>query len=154
MSEQSISERISVAMKARMEDITVDNGYHTDAGHRVELGTTFLDDDETVVLSVLSGDEESELSGYPRIANDLQVHVDGHITHNGEDSDVRAQRLIADVKRAGLRFDDRTLGGLCRSVEPFGRSVEYPEDGSTYVSIRVTFNVRYYDTYGAPNAAP
>lgn len=150
MSEQSISERIVFAIRDRLAAINTAAGFNTDAGARVELGLTFLEDDETVVLSVLSGEEESQLNSFPRLTHELQVHVDGHITHNGEDSELRAQRLISDIKAATLHQDDRTLGGLCRSVDPFGRSIEYPEDGSRYVSVRVTFSVRYHDTYGAP----
>jgi hypothetical protein len=150
VADQSISERIVFAIRDRLAAISVAAGYNTDAGLRVELGLTFLDDDEEVVLSVLSGEEESELNGFPRVTHELQVHVDGHITHNGENSELRAQRLISDIKAAVLRQADRTLGGLCRSVDPFGRSIEYPGDGSGYVSVRVTFGVRYHDTYGAP----
>lgn len=150
MSELAISELIVFAVRDRLQEILVAGGYHTDAGQRVEVGLTFLDDGEDVVLSVLSGEEESELNGFPRVTNTLEIHVDGHITHDGENSEMRAQRLINDIKRAVLRQADRTLGGLCRSVDPFGRSIEYPDDGSRFLSVRVTFSVRYHDTYGAP----
>ena len=134
----------------RLAAIDGTGDFHT-APTAVYQGNRTLDDDE-LALVVFSGKEKGGDASHPRIAAELEVHVEGqHPLADKEDGERQANLLIADVQRA-VELADRTLGGLARRfVKYAGRVVAYPQDGARLVHVRVSYNVGYHRTFGNPD---
>lgn len=147
-----ISLQVVEAIAARLGEIATASGYHTDVTE-VVTGMTWLGPDQDAVLGVTSPQSQEQINKYPRVTAQQTVQVEGHRRHTGSNVERLAHELIADIKRAALRESDRTLGGLCMSVDPIGWGVMYPEDGEEYVTVQVGFSIRYHETYGRPDRA-
>jgi hypothetical protein len=148
-----LSLRIVQAIVERLETISTEDGYRTDAGENVHAGLRFLDRGEQIVLCVTAQNAQAEINTFPRVTERMAVNVEGHRVHDGSNAERLAHELIADIKQAVMRADDRTLGGLCRTLDPIGWGILYPEDGEQYVSVQAGFSIRYHERYGRPDVA-
>ena len=134
------------------------NSYFTEAGATVILGRIDQPNDEDdsidAQIGVISTDETSDEANVPRLRSAIEIHAIGFRRYSGEgnDSETKAQELISDIKRAGLTYQDRTLGGLVTRISYAQRRISYPEGSSRYVAVDVVFTAEFFETYGDPQA--
>ena len=77
----------------------------------------------------------------------MQIGVEsGFIT---EDASVEANALMALIEQLFVT-GDRTYGGLITQMSWVNSQINYPDDGSLVVTIRVTFDVEFAHPIGDP----
>lgn len=148
-----VSERVLNAIVARLQEITLSNGYNTDAGSKTFRAKRTFDTGDLPGCSVWDSGEETEQgsSNHSAMLMRQLVTVEAHVASDKADSGVQAGFLKADVKRAvlsggNLTDDDGGLG----EVVYLGASVEAaPSGGNTEVT-NVNFVVLYKETRGDP----
>jgi hypothetical protein len=150
----SLRQQILDALKDRLEEIRPGNGYETDAGLRVFQGRVALTEDDTLPVIALVPGDATVVVNAQRIKYRLPVTAEALTLADAIDPLVPAEALLADLKRALFRLDDRTLDGLVVDVE-YGapEGVEQRADGGTHVAARVTAVVTYMERYGDPTVA-
>ena len=148
--------RILQAFIDRLEEISVDNGYATDAGQTLFLGERPMlgPDDGPAIALVVDEDEPNPAQGLGdgagvAVTIEWTVSVVALISGVIEAPWLTIERVIGDIKRA-MELDDRTLGG---EVSGFSRGAVRPlerEEGSTVVGGVVDYLVLYSETWGKP----
>ena len=164
MPAESMRQRIIAALKARAEAITIENGFHTDAGLKVTHGYRRPGAGETDArIAMLSN------GPLPPVPSEEQDDVIvrrqwsiGFIAMEPVSAEVDdaldvAEELLADLKRA-LFLDDRTLGGLLRANEEVGNieigaeQTADREPGGTWVEAAVEVLVTFTERRGQPES--
>jgi hypothetical protein len=140
-----------VELKARLQDISVSNGYETDAGAHVLVGEepTFGPDDPTSAIAVSIGTDEPGYQG-EHIAVTLPVEVGALVKADVDQPWLTVEQIVGDIKTA-VETDHDLAGillarGLERgSVKPLER-----QEGSEYVGAVVEYRLRLKELWGAP----
>jgi hypothetical protein len=150
----TLIKRILEAMVDRLEEISTDDGFNTDAGENVALGLRSVDglEDGDVVVGVYRGKTTVKDDSQPRLAITLPVIVEAHVAAE-TDAAGTLEDLVGDLKRACLVDHDRTLGGLAKGpglLRLLSDEVFYPEPGSLVGSARLVFSVSTREPYGDP----
>ncbi len=152
-------QRILEALKARVERITIANGFQTDLGKNVLLGElpTFGPDDPKQVLAILPREDQvgDHLSNIPiMLPVDIAALVAPEIHHAG----TIVEQALSDIKKA-VELEDRSLGGLLTggrnnvaglvrgTTEPFDR-----RSGSDVVGVLITYGCKYAEAWGDPES--
>ena len=78
----------------------------------------------------------------------MTVLVEGHAIADLIQPGATIRAFIADIKQAALDQNDKNLGGLVHSIRPVGLATQPQEDGLHVVSVRLTYEIRYVETYG------
>ncbi|HUH20454.1 MAG TPA: hypothetical protein VFD36_02405 [Kofleriaceae bacterium] len=143
---------ILLALAARLQTITRDNGYNTDAGERVEHGQHTVSGDDTLPrLALVAGVvDQIEKNLASKELRQWALAVSGLLADDPTDP-LAVEDLLADIKRALFRAEDPRLGGLAVQVQSLaGETVTDPEEGGKVVAVTVPFAVRYEEGYGEP----
>lgn len=156
------------AIKARLEGISVDDGFHSNAGDAVMFGPRWPDESDCPCLLVIDGGDfpqpdsggRSTSSGNHRsmtLAQTIYVDCFAIRYSDPEDAGLAVSELRADVKRAALdysaqalRDDDGVIGGALAysGAEPIAAP-----DGSAVEAFRLTFIHTLQEAYGDPTIA-
>jgi len=154
---------IVTALAGRLADITVANGYRTDAGLRVDADERSPNEDEDVFPRLTWTDRSEEVI-QPVLETDaplpdrMQIQIVFTVVgfdrvETGESPGDVARVLCADIKQAVIRASDKRLGGLLMDpVRYLGRIIERPEPGRLLVSVEARFGARYMEQAGDPDA--
>ena len=142
----------------RLKEISVDNGYATDAGRTILLGEQPMlgPDDGPAIALVVEEDEPNPAQGLgsgdgAAVTIEWTVSVVALISGDIQAPWLPIERVIGDIKRA-MELEDRTLGGV---VSGFSRGAVRPlerEEGSTVVGGAVDYSVLYSEIWGQPEA--
>lgn len=145
----SIREQIVQAVLSLTQSITKDNGYETDIGLRMERARRSFSESDLPGGSVWANSEASARD-YESTQQALDVAIDGHheVVKN-ETSDVTANRMIADFRKA-IETYDSTLNALVSGIQYTQADPEYPDDGSSVVSVTVKYEITYDTVRGDP----
>lgn len=135
------------ALVARLQVIQTSGGFQTDAGAAVFLGDTpnLGPDDPDSALVVVPGDTQP---GANRMEV-LPVEIQGVAKADLDRPYLAVEAMLSDVAES-IELEDRTLGGLIKSME-LGAARALPrEDGSTVVGVGQTYLLSYIREWGAP----
>lgn len=148
--------RIVAAFAGQLEEITIENGFRTDAGLALYVGMIpELGGDEKgdpdLALALIIGEDVITWSGLKAF---ITVPIETHILAKGTrlESWLRVEAALADVKKAS-ELEDEFLGGLLTSRLKRGSTKTRPrESGSLMVGAQIDYEARYAEAWGAPEA--
>ncbi len=135
----------------RFKRITKKNGFNTDVGDSVFDSRTYFNwkqTDEFPALSLFWPEERVVSITNTSVIQTMTVLVEGHAIADIVQPGATIRALIADIKQAALNPNDKNLGGLVHSIRPVGLATQPQEDGLHIVSVRLTYEIRYVETYG------
>jgi len=142
------------AIKARLERITIPNGFRTNLGdfvhleEVVELGP----DDPGGVLAILVGDEVVSNRQMEKLQLDLPVEIHVLVPAAPDCSWFNVEAGIADVKQA-IELEDRYLGNLAYERMRRGAvRTREREAGSSVIGAVVPYLVPITEVWGAPES--
>jgi len=131
--------------------IQIANGYDSDAGLRVYIGTApeLGPADPDYAIAIVPGDELADEQG--RITNTLPVAVQAIGKSDAADAWINLELLLGDLKKA-IELEDRTLGSVLKGIMKRGvtRSIERPP-GATTIGLEIFYLCPYVDEWGNPS---
>lgn len=146
---------VLAALVTRLAAIQIANGFATDAGKTLVVGTTpaFGEDDPKQAIAILVGDDSTTWQQRGLACSNKVPYLICALS----DADVAnawmtIEDLIGDIKRA-IEVEDRTLGGLLTTDGPLerGPTAAFPrEPGSTTVGAYVTYFAGLKEGWGTP----
>lgn len=148
----SLRQQIIEAFLARIQRITVENGYDTNAGERVFLGESpeLGEDDPPNAIAIVIGETSPQYQGmnvFETIPFEFQALA------KVADLDfpyIATEVILGDIIRA-VEQDDRTLGGLVTRQIELGTIRTLPrEPGMTTVGMSVTYFAPHVRSWGRP----
>lgn len=138
--------------RRRLEQITVGNGFHTNAGNAVFLQELVLlgDADPGEALLLVVGTDSPTYTG-ENVATTLPLEVQAlvKLTPSVDDPFEKVEQIIEDIRRA-IETADRTLAGLVkqRGIER-GPTRSIPrEEGSAYVGSGALYSCPIVEGWG------
>lgn len=143
--------QIVQAIRSRLANISVANGYHTDAGANVCLGRVLdeaVDEFPALVVWLV----EPNAPGDTRAGNvrrSLPVLVEGYVRVEEDDPLEATLKLARDIKAAVYQLDDLVLveGAGVGDLE-LGADEHFPPDpGSDIATAQVTLSVPYVEKF-------
>lgn len=150
-----ISLDIATAVRARLANISIANGFYTDAGLRIFTGRRNVDQADVPCLVINEGEDSVFAQKDTRVSLGLAMAVQGFIACDPDDPYQAGHRLVRDIKRAiftehdagyphwGRRGDDTPLVNRTTYV---GRTVSQREDGASLLSVVVQVRFDVADT--------
>ncbi len=154
----SIRQQIFDALMARLQTISVANGYETTLGANVdERRTTPWQETELPGLNVSEGDEEVTAQGEVHIFS-LDINIE--VTVTGTASQDQVRKTIADVTQAVGKppapASDVKFSALIDRVVPVSiGALDFEQKDRKFGSVKLNFNIIYstwaFDPYNGPN---
>lgn len=148
--------RLSVltAFAARLADITIANGYATDAGQLVVMGEAgeLGESDPDAALAIVPGDDRQKTQAGTVGTAFLEWPIQLVALGKADLSQpwVTLENIVGDIKRA-IETGDRRLGGLVKSDLQRGATRIVPrEPGSLTIGVSVTYVVTIAEPWGQP----
>lgn len=147
-------QRLLEAVLARLQAITVANGFQTNAGDNVFLGVApeFGPDDPSAAIAVAVGEEVPRFQ-QANLLIGLPIAIQALVNLEKDDLDqpwLMVEAVIADIKTA-IELEDRTFDGLVAMRIERGSVLTIPrEPGSTTVGAQVTYIAPYIEGWGTP----
>lgn len=144
--------QILVALKTRLQAITVANGFESNAGSTVRLADSIElgpDDPDTAIRLIPEPDVVKYLGEQARI--DLPVLIAATARASVADPLLAIESLLGDIKRA-VELSDRTLGGTLGRLRLERGSTEVldREPGSTVIGVGIRYIAPYVEVWGDP----
>lgn len=145
---------IVTALKVRLEEIEVRNGFLTNAGRHVYVheAPAFGPDDECEAIAILIGEDVALWGAGAGMKMTLQVPLEFWALAKADVADAWkvAERILGDIKQA-LELEDRRLGGLINPELTRGSTRTLPrEPGQLFVGVAVGYRLAYNEIWGAP----
>lgn len=151
----TIAYQILTAIQARLNQISVANGYNNDLDETVTLGVKNFNPDQLTTAPVVSvyevndaPEEEGTLQGQNLIT--LTIEIEAVVKYDNTMAALKINQLWQDINRAVYQVGGSTLGGLALAVLRGPRSFVYPQPGGDTVAVNQTVSVQYLETYGNP----
>lgn len=142
-------------LEERLGDIQVANGYHTDAGLRVFLGRSFIEDSEVPAVTVRPAEEEGEVEVNAGLYQEtIAYEINGVCDADLNKPFEAGYRLAADIRRAIYRarsIDFEDLDGTAVRVTPGGTVVTEREPGSRLCEVTVALSITHSERLGEPD---
>lgn len=148
--------QILQAIAARLQSITVANGYATNAGAHVNLGDEWPDEADLPALTLHEGHLAPNGYGLVRAqgragADAMKMRgeytVEGIADCTGTDTYTAAHALIADIKRALFAGSGLSFGDQAGDHKLEGHGVIPRQRGSNRVSVAVLGSYFYIDHF-------
>lgn len=132
-----------------LAEITATNGYSSDAGERVYVGKTLIDDEmETFPLITLLYEVETQVSENQDHSEKMNLIVGVYHKLESEDDAIVLENSRADLQTAFLFANCSTLGDYVSNVQPTS-SMPLPRDDSQNLARLInTYSIFYSDVYG------
>jgi len=144
----TIRARIIHAFADAMADVTIDNGYHTDAGKNVILCRRSLDPAELPCIVILPGMETAErlASGYCYCT--MRLGVESHAIFGAVSASVISENMLGDMLRA---LFGQSITTLADDIQYESGGIDsYPESGEVAIGVKVNLNIKYNYLIGDP----
>lgn len=154
----SIRKRILAEVKARLEQVTTELGFNTDAGKFIFLNVrpNLGPDNPDAVIAIVPQDESPVLLTAQTIGGDwpIEVIAIANASENRDEPWLIVEDVLADIRRA-IELEDRTFGGAL--VSPFDMEVGIArtfgrESASESVAVSQTYTFRTQRVWGHPDA--
>lgn len=143
-----ITWQILTTIGNKLADITPANGYHTDAGSRIQYEHEEFGADDTYPQIVVTLEEpaidEAKSNGY---RSTLTIVAEAYIHITLADAQLKAHQVMEDITRAWARLKRSDLSGIeIRQFELAGerRILQRPE-GLDFIVVQVRSEVTYDD---------
>lgn len=147
----STRQQILEALRDRLQAITQDAGFATNAGRQVLLGEapSFGPDDPVAAIAILVGEDQVSRTGEHAIIL-LPVLIAALARADLDQPWVAVEQVLEDIKRA-VELEDRTLGRLLRTRMERGstRTLERDE-GQVAIGAAITYVLPYAEVWGQP----
>jgi hypothetical protein len=152
----SIRKRILAAVKSRLQQVTVANGFNTDAGLALVIGVLpKLGEDSPDAAIAVAPQEQTPVPLTPiHVGGDwpIEIIAIANASANLEDPWFLVEDILADIQRA-MELEDRTFGSALispldmevGSTRVFGR-----ESASEQVAVSQTYTFRTQRVWGNP----
>lgn len=145
----SIASEIALAIHDRLTQITVANGYLTDAGLRVFRGRRTLDERDVPCIVLMEDIDEVQDAKMNLVKLHQRYVVEAHSTCDPNNPNDKAHELLTDLKKA-VFAGDKTFGGKVRNLFYRTRRIGPREDGSALVFASVTFDAEFSEDLTNP----
>ena len=148
---ESKASKILSLFRKRFERISTNNGFNTNVGPHVFDSRTYFDWEKKAdfpALSIFWLEEKVDSIANTSVIQVMTVVIEAHDIAETTNPGPTIRNLITDIKQAALDPKDLHLGGLAHSIRPIGLETQPQEDGLHIVSIRLTYEIRYVETYG------
>jgi hypothetical protein len=128
---------------ARLQGVTVANGYQTDAGLDVGLGRATRDDGYHYVIAADDAVPESQQG--VKVKTVMEIVIEGYAPADLTNPSIEGRKVLADAERAIFADQDNRLpiADIGASLAWGGNSLDYRKDGSDIeictVTVRATF---------------
>ncbi len=133
---------IAVLLTARLQTITIANGYLTDIGDRVYRGRKKIEDDFAPCVSIIEGDDRIEDENHREVVLEQEYAFHAYMPCDPDNPNDAAHLAIKDLKRA--RFgDEANSGRQVQKVRYIARGIGPRPDGVAIVLAVVMVAVRY-----------
>ena len=148
------SSDVSAEIIARIQTITVANGFETDIGLNVKRGRRKLPVEDEVPCAVLieGNDSVEDTAGRTQTAF-VKVKqpylIDGFDACDPDNPNDKAQAMIRDIKKV-LFKDGRNFGGKVVEVNYQGKDIGPRADGVALVQARVAIEVSFAEDLANP----
>lgn len=138
------------AFLARLQGITVANGYATNAGLQVFLNETpeLGEDDPPTAIAVVVDDDAPGYQG-EKVFITLPLEVNALAAANLTSPWLTAEDVLGDIKKA-VEIDVQLAGLLQWRMERGSTQTAKREPGSTTVGVAVTYRLPYREVWGHP----
>jgi hypothetical protein len=146
------AEDISLALKARIEQILIANGFETDVGTTVHRGRIAFEDSDAPCTTMLEGRERiTDHAGRFSLAQISQSYAFvGYVNCDPDNPNVAAHKVIRDFKRAIFANNNGTLDNKVKSIKYRGRTIAPRADGSALVQALIEIEVEYAEDLTNP----
>lgn len=141
-----VSYQVLDALRTRLQAISLDGGFNTDAGERVYLGKRRINPDQLDIgpaINIYDTEDEvdEETAAWDEsVRATMTIMVDAFIRDvDGEGTEL-AHLVIQDIFNAALSATDLTLSGVALDLGYAGRTIEYPEVGGDTIAISMEFS--------------
>ncbi len=142
-------------LEERLAEIQVANGYHTDAGLRVFLGRSLIEESEVPAITVRPGEDEGEVEVNAGLYREtVSYEINGVCEAEVNKPFEAGHQLAADIRRAIYRastIDLEDLDGTAVRVVPGGTVVTEREPGSRLCEVTVALSITHSERLGEPN---
>lgn len=143
---------ILAELLTRLEQITTDNGFQTDAGNTVFIGLVpaLGPDDPTTALAVILDADANPGHQGENIVIRLPLKIHALIQVNTENPYERVEAILADIKKA-IETDHNLSGILSpRGLERGVTQCAYREQGSEFGGGYVEYRLVFLEQWGNP----
>ena len=147
---ESKASKILSSFHKRFEQISTNNGFNTNVGRHVFDSRTYFDWENKAdfpALSIFWPEEKVDSIANTSVIQVMTVVLEAHGIADPTNPGTIIRNLITDIKQAALDPNDLHLGGLAYSIRPVGLESQPQEDGLHVVSVRLTYEIRYVETY-------
>lgn len=147
----SDANNIALAISARVQQITITNGYNTDIGLRTLRGRRRLDPSSLPCAVIIERDDTVDQQSLNKAKITTRFIIEGHTKCDPDNPNDQGHKVIEDIKRA-IFFDSRVVYGTNQAIalQYKGRSIAPREDGIDVVSAAVEVSVSFVEDLSKP----
>lgn len=152
----TIAQQALAALAERLQKISKEAGYNTDAGKHVFEGRLYLtEDDDLPALSIIENLEQpttAQVDG-TLVRETTPYQIQGLIACQPNSPLIEGHQLLADIKRAlfvhpsGPEFE-RLIAGA--SIDYMGRQVFQRLESARFCEVHVLLEITHGELYGDP----
>lgn len=94
-------------------------------------------------VSIWDGTDSNKTGPYSGDSLELPITLECIWQHGTDNPSISANALLGEITTTLLKDKDRTFGGLASNTRRVSATINYPQDGSKYTSVVVTFVIDY-----------
>lgn len=147
------AEDISNALFARMQGISIAQGYETDIGVTAFKGRRYIDEPMVPCSSLIEGDDKVMDSAQGKSKLLQKYLLEGYAFCDPDHPNVVGHKILRDLKRAVFAEatgKPATLGGAVKEVVYLGRVIAPRADGTNIVMAAIEVGVEYAELHTQP----
>lgn len=155
----AVAKTLSANIAARLQTITIANGYRTDIGKNVKRGKLKQTIDSIPCCFLIEGDEKlkdsSQTANMPARAKPAlallgqRYIMEAHLACDADNPNDAAHDAAIDIKTA-MFSGDRTFGDIVINLNYAGKTIGRREDGVAVVPVYVQIDAWYSENLTAP----
>ena len=150
----SIANDVAMAVFARLQNITVANGYATDIGLKAMRGRKRLDESHlpcAVIIERPDSPGKQNMQRDPLVQIGQKYVLEGHAACDPDNPNDVGHKIIADIKKA-IWKDKLTFGTDQKvyTVTYEGKTIAPREDGVAVVSAAVEISIEFVECLSNP----
>jgi hypothetical protein len=130
----TIRERIIAAFTERAADLST---------LPVERAQRSVAETRERFISIWDGTDSNKTGSYSVDSLEFPIALECIWQHGTDNPSVSANALLGEITTTLLKDKDRTFGGLASNTRRVSATINYPQDGSKYTSVVVTFLIDY-----------
>lgn len=151
MSIYTKASEISLAIAARMENVTIALGAETDIGEKVFRGRRSIDESQIPCSVIIEGSDtvQDRPGRLPSVSVTQRYVIAAYVPCDAQNPNDAAHAAIRDIKRA-IFAGDGTFAGKVLRVSYKGRDIGPRADGLPVVFVTVEIDVDYVEDLTNP----